>query len=133
MLPTECPDCNGSGACKRCGWECIDKSEMLPTDCGACEGAGYQGCMENGPCENCGGWDDRKRAVRDEFLRLEKQLVDCIASAKPVHDPGGWYTERSRECDELRIRIKIARHLRCDEDVIEKLEKKLSQALNTGD
>lgn len=70
---------------------------------------------------------------RLQTVHLKKELADCIASAKPVHDPGGWYTERSRECEELRIRIKIAYHLRYGEDEIEKLKKKLSRTLNTGD
>lgn len=72
----------------------------------------------------------------DEMLeteRLEKELADCIFSKKPVHDPGGWYDERARQCRELGIRIDLAKHLGHSDEEITDLETKLAQTRNTGD
>lgn len=46
--------------------DCLDaEGETTPLNCTRCKGTGAEppGCPESGPCEQCGGWTETKRAI----------------------------------------------------------------------
>lgn len=66
--------------------------------------------------------------------QLKKDLVEIQGRKKSVNNAGDYYTEKRREAEEIRCKIKIAR-LEHGEGSYEvrKLRDKLESALYTGD